>query len=315
MTKSTITRERLEVLANAQYCKSNPGVWLLGLKEVNELARMALAALDSEPDRNPVLAYADSYRDMAKQGVESVPIWSVITDLERNIAPLYRHAQQPVVPASQKEPISFDEWSRKCALQITLCYPDFREKAQYIWDSARETQQPAPEYPEVLPCSVLLEPGLRFGKGIKTSTMLSALARRAVHESDMAALSPKERAEFQTRIEDFKALIAQPTPAVPEEITIETATIIAYGLPTTNIGAIFKAGHDACRAAMLAAAPQPQNAPQNIPEIIPNELIAAVNRLFDSNGSRGCYNAIKCYDAHIEVERLLAVARQEVNHG
>ncbi|EQB5886617.1 hypothetical protein ACYQSF_005394 [Klebsiella pneumoniae] len=53
----------------------------------------AQPAADSEPDRNPVLAYADSYRDMAKQGVESVPIWSVITDLERNIAPLYRHAQ------------------------------------------------------------------------------------------------------------------------------------------------------------------------------------------------------------------------------
>lgn len=48
---------------------------------------------DSETDRNPVLAYADSYRDMAKQGVESVPIWIVITDLERNIAPRYRHAQ------------------------------------------------------------------------------------------------------------------------------------------------------------------------------------------------------------------------------
>lgn len=49
MTKSTITRERLEDLANAEYCKSNPGAWLLGLKEVNELARMALAAMDSEP--------------------------------------------------------------------------------------------------------------------------------------------------------------------------------------------------------------------------------------------------------------------------
>ncbi len=49
MTKSTITRERLEALANAEYCKSNPGSWLLGLKEVNELARMALAAMDSEP--------------------------------------------------------------------------------------------------------------------------------------------------------------------------------------------------------------------------------------------------------------------------
>ncbi|MFU7767077.1 hypothetical protein [Klebsiella pneumoniae] len=68
---------------------------------VRELAAFRLAAMDGEPDRNPVLAYADSYRDMAKQGVESVPIWSVITDLERNIAPLYRHAKPaPVVPKS-----------------------------------------------------------------------------------------------------------------------------------------------------------------------------------------------------------------------
>jgi len=57
---------------------------------------------DSEPDHNPVLAYADSYRDMAKQGVESVPIWSVITDLERNIAPLYRHAQPATVVPEEK---------------------------------------------------------------------------------------------------------------------------------------------------------------------------------------------------------------------
>lgn len=69
------------------------------------IARVALelnkrsATMEAEPDRNPVLAYADSYRDMAKQGVDSVPIWSVITDLERNIAPLYRHAQPvPRVP-------------------------------------------------------------------------------------------------------------------------------------------------------------------------------------------------------------------------
>ncbi|HGS7456218.1 TPA: hypothetical protein ACMEX2_002790 [Klebsiella pneumoniae] len=157
MTKSTITRERLEELAAGQ---SGFNLRIATLEESQELARMALAAMDSEsgclpldylqghkdglewaaqlaeanhpetgdwlyddpielakairkgpdmppvqpvadsePDRNPVLAYADSYRDMAKQGVESVPIWSVITDLERNIAPLYRHAQQPVVDA------------------------------------------------------------------------------------------------------------------------------------------------------------------------------------------------------------------------
>ena len=63
----------------------------------------AIAAFSSEPQRNPVLAYADSYRDMAKRGVESIPVWSVITDLERNIAPLYTAPPAPVVP-------TFDEW-------------------------------------------------------------------------------------------------------------------------------------------------------------------------------------------------------------
>ena len=62
-----------------------------------ELARIALASLEAEVSgRNPVLAYADSYRDMAKQGVESIPVWSVITDLERNIAPLYTAPPAPV---------------------------------------------------------------------------------------------------------------------------------------------------------------------------------------------------------------------------
>lgn len=71
---------------------------------------------DSEPDRNPVLAYADSYRDMAKQGVESVPIWSVITDLERNIAPLYRHAQPALVIP--------DEMTAEQAYEIGYYYGD-----------------------------------------------------------------------------------------------------------------------------------------------------------------------------------------------
>ncbi|VTN41421.1 hypothetical protein [Raoultella ornithinolytica] len=46
--------------------------------------------------------------------------------------------------------------------------------------------------------------------------------------------------------------------------------------------------------------------------VIPDGLIAAVNRLLDSDGSRGCYSAIRCYDARAEVERLLAAAPQEV---
>ncbi|CAM7672821.1 TPA: hypothetical protein MM145_001054 [Klebsiella pneumoniae] len=96
MTKSTITREQLLEIIETDHVQCG---------EASYLARMALAAMASEHKRNPVLAYADSYRDMAKQGVESVPIWSVITDLERNIAPLYRHAQPaPVVPEEKPIP-------------------------------------------------------------------------------------------------------------------------------------------------------------------------------------------------------------------
>ncbi|MDK1763159.1 MULTISPECIES: DUF551 domain-containing protein [Klebsiella] len=174
MTKSTITRERIQRIIRAidseAYDEEEIREWLSS-DEIMELARMALSAMDSEPeylpldylqgqkdglewaaqlaeanhpetgdwlyddpielakairkgpdmppeqpaadsepDRNPVLAYADSYRDMAKQGVESVPIWSVITDLERNIAPLYRHAQPaPVVPDEKDKTVDADD--------------------------------------------------------------------------------------------------------------------------------------------------------------------------------------------------------------
>lgn len=84
---------------------------------VNEDAAMALAAMKlalasleaNDSGRNPVQAYADSYRDMAKQGVESIPVWSVITDLERNIAPLYTAQPAAVsVPAAMEMDDDFD---------------------------------------------------------------------------------------------------------------------------------------------------------------------------------------------------------------
>lgn len=42
--------------------------------------------------------------------------------------------------------------------------------------------------------------------------------------------------------------------------------------------------------------------------LIPDGLIAAVNRLLDSDGSRGCYDAMVRGDAREEIERLLAAA-------
>lgn len=216
MTKSTITRERIQRIIRAinseAYDEEEIREWLSS-DEIMELSRMALAAMDSsesielqldylqghkdglewasqlaeanhpetgdwlyddpielakairkgpdmspvqpvedsEPDRNPVLAYADSYRDMAKQGVESVPIWSVITDLERNIAPLYRHAQPALVIP--------DEMTAEQAYEIGYYYGDpvdvFARGAnwmrQHIIDS---TLAAAPQSPGSDPATV-----------------------------------------------------------------------------------------------------------------------------------------------------------------
>ncbi|HIC7644614.1 TPA: hypothetical protein ACW7KW_005203 [Serratia liquefaciens] len=98
-----------------------------------------------------------------------------------------------------------------------------------------------------------------------------------------------------------RLLTAPPAPAVPDEMTGDGV------LAMHDCGYI--EGWNACRAAMLA---QPQNEPQNIPKNIPGDLPAAVNRLLDSDGSCGCFSAIRCSDAREEVERLLA---QPVSQG
>ncbi|HHC1507497.1 TPA: DUF551 domain-containing protein [Klebsiella pneumoniae] len=160
--------------------------------------------------------------------------------------------------------------------------------------------QPAPEYPEVLPCSVLLEPGLRFGKGIKTSTMLAALARRAVHESDMAALSPEERVEFQARIEDFKALIAQPAPVVPDKMTAIVKDEAEY-----------VEGWNACRAAMLAADPQ---LPGSEPATVPGKWIPVRERMPEKGQAVLVYRP-KAHEGGDSDVRVAVYGRHNFEHG
>ncbi|MFP8180514.1 hypothetical protein ACLHXR_21320 [Klebsiella quasipneumoniae] len=227
MTKSTITRERLQELAEGQ---SGFNLRIATHEESQELARIALAALDTEP-------VGEFYEDGPLN-------WYQISDGDRVPAhrriPLYRHAQP--VPVVEREPIA---WLNDAYL------------ARGVVDGEAGSEDAGPGYIPV-----------------------------------------------------YREAGPQPAPVVPEEKLIPN-TLSMYAVDVVAAIAEVK-GWNACRAATLAAAPQPQNAPQNIPDIIPNELIAAVNRLLDSNGSRGCYSAIKCYDAHIEVERLLAAARQEV---
>ena len=159
--------------------------------------------------------------------------------------------------------------------------------------------QPAQEYPETLPCPVLLEPGLRFGKGIKTSTMLAALARRAVYESDMAELSPEERAEFQAGIEDFKALIAQPAPVVPDDVLDALQKVARIRLDLNDFDGDRRGIADCLgdaeealievvnrRAAMLAAA---QQSPGSEPATVPGKWIPVSERMPEDSGRYWCY--------------------------
>ncbi|MCL7670042.1 hypothetical protein M8370_11100 [Enterobacter cloacae complex sp. OE43NF] len=64
-----------------------------------------------------------------------------------------------------------------------------------------------PDYPDVLPCSVMLEPGLRFGKGVPTKTMLGALQRRAEHYAELEAMTPEQRAEHDAGMKEFAAML------------------------------------------------------------------------------------------------------------
>ncbi|MEV9060031.1 DUF551 domain-containing protein [Klebsiella quasipneumoniae] len=149
MTKSTITRERLEKIKSWRETYGSGSNVMLPAEEAEALALIALAAMDSEPHTDDELSnllwysqeatchsdpnYYCEFQRLATPGL----IAGIIRELQER-----RKADSE--PVGTAEPISFDEWSRKCALQITLCYPDFREKAQYIWDSARETMHVAP---------------------------------------------------------------------------------------------------------------------------------------------------------------------------
>ena len=61
--------------------------------------------------------------------------------------------------------------------------------------------------PETLPCPVLLEPGLKFGKGVQTRFVLAALRRRADYYAELEAMTPEQRAEHDAGIAEFKAMI------------------------------------------------------------------------------------------------------------
>ena len=143
------------------------GEWMPGyvLLSIEREAMERKAAMDSEPVAWLAIYHGEVYdeaigitRSVVEAQADHFGWESALTE----IIPLYRHAQQPVVP----------------------------------------------DYLETLPCPVLLEPGIRFGKGVKTRLVLDAIKRRAEHYAELEAMTPEERAEYDANIEGHVAAVS-----------------------------------------------------------------------------------------------------------
>ena len=110
------TKERLQEIAEDGFLKHG---------EAKAMARQLLAGLEQEP----------VYQACKEAGVwvdiEPGDVGSLKANGEQ-VREVYAAPQLP-----QPAVVSFDEWSRKCDLQIELCDRDFRDKAQYIWNACR----------------------------------------------------------------------------------------------------------------------------------------------------------------------------------
>ncbi|ENZ8839163.1 hypothetical protein M5T50_18900 [Klebsiella pneumoniae] len=112
---SKLTRERIELIANFHRAMALPP----SHAEIEELARMALAAMDGEP----VVFTDERNLHHIAMGRETSLIWGK-QNSETGDVPLYRHAQQPVVP---------EEWT--IADAVKFCKETGRQDAGSAMDA------------------------------------------------------------------------------------------------------------------------------------------------------------------------------------
>lgn len=132
MTKSTITRERLQELAEGQ---SGFNLRTATHEESQELARIALAAIDSEPYG---YVHQAVYEQSGSCGLSNDH--EAYRDSKTHI-PLYRHAQQPVVP--EKCPAEIRDL---IASHSDALFND--DDAQEIWNACRAAMLAAAPQPQ-----------------------------------------------------------------------------------------------------------------------------------------------------------------------
>lgn len=135
----------------------------------------------------------------------------------------------------EAEPVAWLWLNRKHPNEVTLVRPEDDEKAEADqwsgWSYKALYADPpvaaAPDYPGVLPCPVMLEPGLRFGKGVPTKAMLGALQRRSEYYAELDAMTPEQRAEHEAGMKEFAAML-QGVENAESPTTMQTAPSLDY---------------------------------------------------------------------------------------
>ena len=236
--------------------------------EASALARIALASLEAEA----VCVIDQSNLDYLKSGADA-DVWPA-SRTEMGDVLLYRTA--PPAPENA-EPVAWLWSHRKHPSEVSLVRPEDDERAEGAHWSGWSCQAlyaapPAPvsvpDYPETLPCPVMLEPGLRFGKGVNTRTMLGALQRHAEYHAELEAMTPEERAEHDAGMKEFAAMLQGAdgnSPVIPDGLNIRAVAALREAVRNQWLKSddfadrvYWKSMHDIANeivSAMLAAAP------------------------------------------------------------
>ncbi|EPP0273738.1 DUF551 domain-containing protein [Salmonella enterica subsp. enterica] len=268
----TITKERLLKIQHWRETYGADSNVMLPAEEAEELARIALAALNDEP-----VAYNQVQRDMMKDiivrklGGNLLGHKLMMADIHAVTMALIQAGFRTAQPASERERIRHEhaEWSYADPVVFTdernLRHIARGRETSLIWGKQNQEVGDIPLYRHAQPVPV--------GNEFIPKNLDKALGVVGV------AL-PESKEEFNFQIErwiqrlidrviryadEFKE---QPAPVVPEEMNFSTACnfVQINGMAKEERATLAMRAWNACRAAMLQGVEQPQNARQNIPD-------------------------------------------------
>lgn len=243
MTKSTITRERLEKIKSWRETYGAGSNVMLPAEEAEELACLALAAMDSEP-----VGYFGRFdpddEDLIDQCSKNV----------KGAFPLYRHAQQPVV-----QPVMFidGDISTEDADKLAKVIREFNEEDERplakMARIIRENPHPTNEcdMPKAQPAPVVPE-GLNPETTDLVLRFASALADK-LYKAEQKYGRSTDWMKDDWYDDCLQSLWEHIEKGDPRDVAAYCAFMWYHGWVTTDYD---RNVQNACRAAMLAAAPQ-----------------------------------------------------------